>query len=51
MSAGKIAHPALVCAGLALFGVMGPAMADALRAPSLNAKSEARIPGKFIWFD
>src|SRR5258706_13298959 len=41
----------LVCAGVVLFGVMGPAMADALRPPLLNAKSEARIPGKFIWFD
>ncbi len=41
----------LVCAGLALFGAIGPVSADASRPPSLNAKPEARIPGKFIWFD
>ncbi len=51
MSAGKVARSALVCAGLALLGALGPVSADALRPPALNAKPEARIPGKFIWFD
>jgi hypothetical protein len=51
MSAGKFARSALVCAGLALFGAMGSVSADALRPPSLNAKVEPRLPGKFVWFD
>ena len=51
MSPAKFARSTLVCAGLALLGAVSHVSADALRAPSLNAKQEARIPGKFIWFD
>ena len=50
MQKGRIARTALVCAGLSLFAACAFA-ADAPRSPSINAKAEARIPGKFIWFD
>ena len=51
MSPARLARSALACASLALF-VAGFALgADGLRPPTLNTKSEARIPGKFTWFD
>ena len=50
MQAGRIAHSALIGASLALFAACVIA-AEAPRAPSVNVKPEAQIPGKFIWFD
>jgi len=52
MQAGRIARSALigVWVGLALFAACAYA-ADAPRAPSVNVKPEAQIPGKWIWFD
>ena len=50
MLSGRIGRLLVVCAGLALLAPCAIA-ADAPRAPTVNAKSEARIPGKFIWFD
>jgi len=51
MKAGKIALSALVCASLALFAAGATFAADVPRVPAVNAKPEAHIPGKFIWFD
>ena len=50
MPAGRIARLALIGASLALFAARAFA-AEAPRAPSVNVKPEAQIPGKFIWFD
>lgn len=53
----NLARSALACTGLIMVcGVevlaQAPAKApDGLRPPTVNAKPEARIPGKFIWFD
>jgi len=53
----QLARSALACAGLVLIcaaqvlaqtPAKGP---DGPRPPTVNAKPEARIPGKFIWFD
>lgn len=59
MPSRNFARRALVCAGLALSTAGATIAADAPRAPadplprapSVNVKPEARLPGKFIWFD
>ena len=51
MSPGKFARRALACSGLALLATASVFAIDAPRAPAVNVKPEARIPGKFIWFD
>jgi predicted enzyme related to lactoylglutathione lyase len=56
MSPARFACSAAACAGLALVAT-GLAFAadavrpDGLRPATVNAKLEARLPGKFIWFD
>ena len=51
MKAGSRARSALACAALALFASVGAIAAEVPRGPAVNAKLEAHIPGKFIWFD
>jgi predicted enzyme related to lactoylglutathione lyase len=57
MPISHLARSALACAGLTFMGALQvlaqtPAKEpEGLRPPTLNAKPEARIPGKFIWFD
>ena len=51
MSPAKLARSALACAALALFAAGFAFAAEGLRPATVNTKPEARIPGKFIWFD
>ncbi len=51
MKAAKIALSTLMCAALALFAAGATCAAEVARTLAVNAKAEAHIPGKFIWFD
>ena len=51
MKSMNLALSALLCGGLALLTGGATFAADVARAPTVNAKPEAHIPGKFIWFD
>ena len=51
MKAAGIALSALTCTALTLFAAGATFAADVPRVPAVNAKPEAHLPGKFIWFD
>ena len=51
MKAAGTALSALMCTALALFAAGATLAADVPRVPAVNAKAEAHLPGKFIWFD
>jgi predicted enzyme related to lactoylglutathione lyase len=51
MPFAQSARAALACAGLALITAGFAFAAEGLRPATVNAKPEARLPGKFVWFD
>ena len=51
MPSAKFAPAAIACASIALFTAGFAFAAEGQRPATVNAKPEARLPGKFIWFD